>query len=242
MKRNFLYSIAAFGLLALVPGIRKAVPANPAEQPSAVAESLFVREDKAGENASAETGRRASDRESAYRNHTAELYEGLQLSKAGLDREVFTKALTGYYNLKAEGKLSEGSSILSIADFSKPSREKRLWIIDLDEKGLLYHTWVAHGKGSGGNTASKFSNTESSHQSSLGFYVTGEVYYGKHGRSLRLDGMDAGFNSNARKRAIVLHGANYVSKSFIEQVGRLGRSYGCPAVSTKLSNGIIDHL
>src|SRR3546814_12045841 len=115
------------------------------------------------------------------------------------------------------GRVPEGKQVLSIVDFTKPSREKRLWIIDLEQKRLLYHTLVAHGKGSGGAIATRFSNTTSSHQSSLGFYVTGEVHREKHGRSLRMDGMDPGFNCNARDRSIVLHWARSVIKSFIHR-------------------------
>src|SRR3546814_767402 len=145
----------------------------------------------------------------SYARRVKEFYGEFSLAKTGLDISVFRQALTGFYNLKAMGRVPEGKQVLSIVDFTKPSREKRLWIIDLEEKRLLYHTLVAHGKGSGGAIATRFSNTTSSHQSSLGFYVTGEVYRGKHGRSLRLDGMDPGFNCNARDRAIVLHGASY---------------------------------
>src|SRR5690606_11848276 len=108
------------------------------------------------------------------------------------------------------------------------------------KKQLLLNTWVSHGRGSGVEMATKFSNTSSSHQSSLGFYVTGEVYHGKHGRSLRLDGMDADFNSKARERAIVIHGASYVSAQAIKSLNRLGLSHGCPAVPAELSNEIID--
>jgi hypothetical protein len=111
------------------------------------------------------------------------------------------------------------------------STAKRLWIIDLDKKELLLNTWVAHGNGSGSDKATRFSNVNDSFQSSLGFYVTGEVYSGKHGKSLRLDGMDAGYNDNARKRSIVVHGASYVSQGTINALGRLGRSQGCPAVA-----------
>ncbi|MNX93944.1 hypothetical protein D3C86_1261590 [compost metagenome] len=122
------------------------------------------------------------------------------------------------------------------------STEKRLWIIDLNKKTLLLNTWVAHGQGSGGDKAVNFSNTSESLKSSLGFYVTGEVYNGTHGRSLRLDGMDEGFNSNARRRAIVVHGANYVGPQTISALGRLGRSQGCPAVPQSVVKKVIDNI
>lgn len=162
------------------------------------------------------------------------------LEETGLSFDVFSKAYTGYLNLKAENMVNEKASVLSIADFSISSKLKRLWIIDVEENKLLLNTWVSHGRGSGADMATSFSNTVNSHQSSLGFYVTGEVYYGKHGRSLRLDGMDNGFNSKARERAIVIHGAKYVSAHAIKNLNRLGLSHGCPAVPLELSNTIID--
>lgn len=158
------------------------------------------------------------------------LYDSARLAETGLSYALFEKAATGFYNLRSEGKASTDKSVLSIADFDRNSTEKRLWIIDLDRIKLILHTWVAHGEFSGGDKASVFSNSISSCKSSLGFYITGETYQGKHGLSLRLDGMDEGYNSNARKRAIVVHGADYVSQGTIDVLGRLGRSQGCPAV------------
>jgi hypothetical protein len=122
------------------------------------------------------------------------------------------------------------------------STQKRLWIVDLDKKELLLNTWVAHGQRSGADKAVKFSNTNNSFQSSIGFYITGETYNGQHGRSLRLDGVDDGFNDNARKRAIVVHGADYVSQGTINALGRLGRSQGCPAVAPELANKVINTI
>ncbi len=171
-----------------------------------------------------------------------EYYELSGLGQAGLDKDVFRKAYAGFLNLKAAGKVAASSSVLSVADFTLSSKKKRLWIIDLKEQKLLLHTWVAHGRGSGGDMATQFSNVSNSHQSSLGFYVTGEVYNGKHGRSLRLDGMDKGYNHKARERAIVVHGAAYVSQQAIAGLGRLGRSHGCPAVPSALTNQIIDFI
>lgn len=158
------------------------------------------------------------------------LYDSVGLAETGLSFPLFEKAATGFYNLKNDGKTATDKSILTIADFDQNSTEKRLWIIDLDKKELILNTWVAHGEFSGADKASLFSNAISSFKSSIGFYITGESYYGKHGLSLRLDGMDEEFNSNARKRAIVVHGANYVSQGTINALGRLGRSQGCPAV------------
>lgn len=180
--------------------------------------------------------------DSLYESHVNNLYNEINLEQTGLSHSVFEKALTGYYNLKKSGHVSEEKSILSIADFDKNSTEKRLWIIDLDKKKLVLNTWVAHGQRSGADKATRFSNTNESFQSSIGFYLTAEVYRGQHGRSLRLDGMDQGFNSNARSRSIVVHGADYVSQNTINALGRLGRSQGCPAVSKELSNSVIDTI
>lgn len=167
-------------------------------------------------------------------------YHKINLEETGLSFDAFSKAYIGYLNLKAENIVNEKASVLSIADFSISSKSKRLWIIDIEENKLLLNTWVSHGRGSGADIATRFSNTVNSHQSSLGFYVTGEVYYGKHGRSLRLDGMDDGFNSRARERAIVIHGAKYVSAQAIKNLNRLGLSHGCPAVPLEQSDKIID--
>ncbi|QQL50491.1 murein L,D-transpeptidase catalytic domain family protein [Mucilaginibacter ginkgonis] len=172
----------------------------------------------------------------------SDIYQAAGLQASGLDMGVFQKALTGFYNLKSAHKLPQNSNILTVVDFSKPSREKRLWIVDLFSKSLLLNTWVAHGQGSGDDMASHFSNNDESHQSSLGFYVTDDIYMGKHGRSLRLDGMDQGFNDHARNRAIVLHAADYVCQNTINQLGRLGRSFGCPAVSPEVVDQVIGTL
>ena len=115
-------------------------------------------------------------------------------------------------------------------------------IVDLINKELLMNTWVAHGNGSGNDMADHFSNQNDSHASSLGFYIADDIYNGKHGRSLRLNGMDAGFNDNARVRSIVVHAAPYVSQSTINQLGRLGRSEGCPAVSPKVAGKVINTI
>ncbi|MET4544159.1 hypothetical protein ABIE26_001464 [Pedobacter africanus] len=170
------------------------------------------------------------------------LYETAELAASGLSFAVLEKALTGYYNLKNTGRLSDSKSILSIADFDQNSTSKRLWIVDLEQKKLVLNTWVAHGERSGADKATFFSNTSESLKSSIGFFITGESYYGKHGLSLRLDGMDEGFNSNARKRSIVLHGADYVSQATINALGRLGRSQGCPAVPQELAGMVVRTL
>lgn len=185
---------------------------------------------------------RTASEDSLYNKYVKDLYDSVHLEASGLNRFVFEKAITGFYNLKMTGHLSNNKSIISIADMEQSSSTKRLWIIDLDKKELLLNTWVAHGQGSGSDKPTRFSNVNDSFQSSLGFYVTGEVYNGKHGRSLKLDGMDAGYNDNARSRSIVVHGAAYVSQGTINALGRLGRSQGCPAVAPELADKVINTI
>ncbi len=167
-------------------------------------------------------------------------YNRLGAEQQGLRFEVFQKALTGYLNLHQSGRLAAGQHHLTVIDFDLPSTEKRLWVLDLDNDKVVYHTLVAHGHNSGENEATNFSNTDQSNMSSLGFYVTGHEYEGKHGHSLRLQGLDEGFNTNAAARSVVMHGADYVSEDFIKQNGRLGRSLGCPALPLDQYAQIID--
>ena len=167
---------------------------------------------------------------SAFDGAARQLYQRLGAEQQGLRYEVFQKAFTGYLNLQRAGKLGGSQSRLAVVDFDLPSTEKRLWVFDLATHQLLFHTLVAHGHNSGENEATHFSNTDESNMSSLGFYVTGTEYEGKHGQSLRLTGLDEGFNTNAAARSVVMHGADYVSEEFIRHNGRLGRSLGCPAL------------
>jgi hypothetical protein len=155
------------------------------------------------------------------------------------NEEVLTMAVNGYYKLIASGNLEAGKP-LTIVDFSLPSTEKRMWVLDVSTGQILHHSVISHGRNSGDLMAEKFSNVESSFMSSLGFYVTGETYQGKHGYSLRLDGMEKGFNDLARQRAIVMHGAEYANEDFITKTGRLGRSLGCPALPVALNEQVID--
>ena len=157
-----------------------------------------------------------------------------------LDPKVFQYALTGYLNLKQSGKLNQEKDILTICDYSLSANIPRMWIIDMSNYKVLLNTYIAHGQGTGEEFAFAFSNKENSHQSSLGFYVTGTPYIGQHGLSLYLHGVDQGYNNAAYQRSIVLHGASYVSEGFIQKNKRLGRSWGCPAVDEKLSAPIID--
>jgi len=170
------------------------------------------------------------------------IYESAHLQESGLTFDLFKKGITGYLNFKAADMLPQNSAMLTIVDFTKSSREKRMWIIDLLNKQLTLNTLVAHGQGSGTEMASSFSDREDSHMSSVGFYLTDVVYHGKHGRSLKLDGMDEGFNSSARAREIVVHAAPYVSEGTIEHLGYLGRSFGCPAVSPAVVDQVINTI
>ena len=152
--------------------------------------------------------------------------------------ECFNTALNGFHLLKEKGSVEK--NILTLVDFSLSSTKKRMWVIDLDEKVVLFHTLVAHGKNTGEEYANEFSNQAESFKSSVGFYATGEIYNGKHGLSLKLDGLERGLNDNARGRAVVVHGADYVSESFIKQHNRLGRSQGCPALPVEMNEKIIN--
>lgn len=134
------------------------------------------------------------------------------------------------------------ASRLAVIDFSRPSTEPRLWVFDLIAKRLLFKELVSHGQGSGDALARAFSNDPDSHQSSLGLFRTLDAYYGRNGYSLRLEGLEPGINDLAYQRAIVIHGAEYVSESFIGRTGRLGRSFGCPAVRPEISHRLIDSL
>lgn len=154
--------------------------------------------------------------------------------------ESFSKAVDGYNLLKQAGKIK--NNILTIVDFSLSSSQKRLWVIDMNQNKILFNSLVAHGQNSGEEYATFFSNENSSYKSSLGFFSTAEVYQGIHGLSLKLDGLEKGINDKARQRSIVIHGADYVSESFIKNHNRLGRSQGCPALPVELSKQIIETI
>lgn len=175
-------------------------------------------------------------------NQAREVYHSISGPLEMPDFQVFYKAYAGYNLMRAQGKVK--NDILSIIDFSRHSSEKRFWIIDMRKRELLFFTYAAHGRGSGNGmgVANKFSNTPHSLQSSLGFYLTGETYYGKHGLSLNLDGQERGINDKARQRRVVIHGADYATASFVKKYGRLGRSYGCPAVPQELHKPIINTI
>lgn len=152
-----------------------------------------------------------------------------------LDYKIFRMAMVGFYNIVVPKK-----DIISIIDYSQPSTSYRYYLIDLKNHTLLYNTFIAHGVNSGENLATTFSNVPESRTSSIGFFIAAETYDGSNGYSLRIDGIEKDINHNARKRDIVIHKADYVSQVFIDQEGRLGRSWGCPAFPNEVSHAIID--
>ncbi|MES2890540.1 MAG: murein L,D-transpeptidase catalytic domain family protein [Bacteroidota bacterium] len=176
---------------------------------------------------------------SSFYEKAADYYHSWNLDEAGLSEAAFTYALKGYDQLTSENQVAN-KDILTIVDFSKSSTEKRLYVLDLVNGKILYNTLVAHGRNSGNEFASKFSNLPESHQSSLGFYITLNTYYGSNGYSMRLKGCEKGINDRATARAIVVHGADYVSNNFINSHGYLGRSYGCPSLPAAVNKEIIN--
>jgi hypothetical protein len=169
------------------------------------------------------------------------IYDSLHLNVKGMSLEAFEYAKMGLVKLVSEGKLLN-DSIISIVDFSLPSNRKRLFVLDIKNYRILFNTLVAHGRNTGREWATTFSNLNSSYQSSPGFYITGETYQGKHGLSLKLEGIEKGINDNAYERGIVIHGAAYVSESLANIQGYIGRSQGCPAVPENTSIPIINTI
>jgi hypothetical protein len=169
------------------------------------------------------------------------IYDSLELATSGLSEKAFEFAWKGYQKLRAKGMLAK-DNVLSICDFSQSSRNKRLYVIDLVGMKLLINTYVAHGRNTGGEFAKSFSNNPNSHKSSLGFYVTRSTYSGSHGLSLKIDGVERGFNDKALRRNIVVHGSEYVGSNFIENNPFTGRSYGCPAVPDNESAEVINSI
>jgi hypothetical protein len=159
----------------------------------------------------------------------------------GLRPEVLRLALEAKAQADRRG-LVDKPELLTVIDYSLASTEKRLWVLDLDRGEVLFHELVSHGKGSGANRATRFSNVSMSLMSSLGLMTTAETYYGKNGYSLRLDGHEPSFNDQARPRAIVIHGADYATPAFVSRIGRLGRSWGCPALDPAVSRQVIDTI
>ena len=169
------------------------------------------------------------------------MYVDIKGREYDLDFKAFRYAYIGYQNMKLQNKLND-KRLLSIIDFTKDSDKKRFYTIDLDSRQILYHTYVAHGKKTGTSASTYFSNEEESHKSSLGFYVTGKTYNGDAGFSLKLYGNERNYNSNAYKRGIVIHTADYMNEDFLKRNGRFGRSLGCPVLPTNIYKEVIETI
>jgi len=169
------------------------------------------------------------------------LVERVVESTGGPARAALEAAMHAYQRAEQAGLIAN-PGLLTLIDYTRPSLDRRLWVIDLRSGDVLFNELVAHGRGSGDNLATAFSNDDNSHMSSVGLFVTRDVYVGHNGYSLRLDGLDPGLNDHALSRAIVIHGAPYVSEVFAKQIGRLGRSWGCPAVRPEIARTLIDTI
>lgn len=165
-----------------------------------------------------------------------DLYHEFGLSDK-VNYKAFKQAIAGYSRIEGRKK-----DILTLIDYSLPSTEKRLYVLDMKNKKVLFVSHVSHGRNSGGNYATHFSNQSGSYKSSLGFFLTDHTYQGKNGYSLILNGLEKDINDKARERAIVIHGAPYANPSVIPASGRLGRSLGCPALPEAVSKPIIDAI
>jgi hypothetical protein len=175
----------------------------------------------------------------AFAEEVTELYAQFNLEELGLTKKAFHYALKGYSYLMEHHWLNN-PNVLTICDMSQSSKNKRMYVLDMNTKEVLVNTYVAHGRRSGGEFARYFSNSASSRKSSLGFYVTENTYYGSTGFSLRIRGLERGFNDRAFERGIVVHGSEYVGPDFLQMNNFCGRSYGCPAVPADESENIID--
>jgi len=166
------------------------------------------------------------------------IYSSMKLNRTGLNQKAFEYAWRGYHNLLKKGMLTK-TNVLSICDFTQSSRRKRLYVIDVQNKKLLYNTYVAHGMNSGTEYATSFSNRPESFKSSLGFFMTTRTYKGRNGLSLKVNGLEKGYNDLASKRNIVLHGADYIGNDYLKNNGEMGRSLGCAVIPNQISPKII---
>ncbi len=241
MRKTFLqFSIAGAAAVLMFLGVTKAGNSNIAARVHSISFNKSTTVDSSTKDDSTDIENADnSNHNLASVSASALLYEGLKLKSLGLSKEVLEYAYNGYKNLVEKGKVPK-DNILTICDFSQSSRKKRMYIIDMENNKLLVNTFVAHGKNSGIDYATKFSNVAESLESSLGFYVTEGTYEGKHGISLRINGLEAGFNDNAEARGIVVHGAEYVSNGRAAGSTYMGRSFGCPAVPQDEVNKVIN--
>jgi hypothetical protein len=179
--------------------------------------------------------------DAAMTSQAVALYEVMNLKRLGLNKAAFTYAYKGYQYLQQKKMLAR-ASVLTICDFSQSSRRKRMFVIDMNGQKILINTYVAHGRKSGSEYARAFSNSPESHMSSLGFYKTESTYYGGHGLSLKIEGLERGFNDKADARNIVIHGSDYVGSNFIRNNPFNGRSFGCPAIPSNEVNEVINTI
>ncbi len=178
-----------------------------------------------------------------FKSFTRDVYQNISYepNQDTIPFEPFALAMRGFMHLKHTQELTDTQHI-TIIDFSKYCNKKRLWVLDLVHLKVKINEWVAHGKRSGNDYATTFSNRHNSQKSSLGFYVTGGTYWGRNKFSLKLHGLEKSYNSNAFSRGIVIHGANYISNNIVNRNERIGRSFGCPAVSKSSNNKIINTI
>ena len=181
---------------------------------------------------------KVKSKEVLFQEEADALYDSIGGKRYGLSKKAFDCALKGYKTM-VEKKHLRNDDVLTICDFSQSSRKKRMFIIDLPGKKMILNTWVAHGQNSGGEYARSFSNSEESHKSSLGFYLTRKSYVGEHGLALKLKGLEKGINDKADARNIVIHGSDYVGQSYLRHHRVSGRSHGCPAIPEKDTEKVI---
>lgn len=182
-----------------------------------------------------------SEESATVTSYVDSMYRQFGLKRAGLSEEVFYTALRGYHILKGQGKVAN-QRYLTICDYSQPSIQKRLYVLDLQQGRIAYHSFVAHGRNTGATLATSFSNSNESHKSSLGFMITGNTYMGGNGYSMQFEGMEKGINCQVRTRAIVMHGSDYVNASRAVAGSMMGRSWGCPAVPLSVHRQIINDI
>ena len=223
-----VFTVALFGLPSVAKSDRPA--AVSAAEPELVSVDVTL---------PAETAEPIRTAESDAVVSAFEVASWQDLPIGAIDQKVFRIALAAAATAVERGDASDPGT-LTVIDFSKPSTVKRMWVFDLRTRKLLFEEVVSHGRGSGRTMATSFSNAPDSHQSSLGLYRTAETYMGKHGFSLRLDGLEPGVNDRARERAIVMHGADYVDQRTAQAQGYLGRSLGCPALRPAVTRQLIE--
>ncbi|HTM71509.1 MAG TPA: murein L,D-transpeptidase catalytic domain family protein [Luteimonas sp.] len=238
-----IHHIAVISLLALAAGCRTPAPALADAHPPT---ATLVTADPAPAGIANAPGHDAVPASAAPSSATDAGAGDARLARLSAlapdaDRGVLALALAARECAVDSGEVAPDSR-LAVIDYSLPSTTRRLWVFDVQAGKLLHHELVAHGRGSGDNYATSFSNAADSHQTSLGLFRTAETYVGGNGYSMRLDGLEPGVNDNARARAIVMHGAWYVDPAVVAQQGRLGRSYGCPALRQQVARVVIDEL